>query len=114
MSDNLAISLTAPAFAELGAVRISPNSSNDKLKLENGFVLRQGGTDDFGRELWEIGFEDGQPPMASAGSLKKSYSLTLEAWPEGTFAWEDGDIIPNGEGKTAARPATVKVRVNVR
>jgi hypothetical protein len=41
--------------------------------------------------------------------------VTLELWPQGTYTvGADGKITALGSGKTATKPATVRVTVNVK
>jgi hypothetical protein len=100
--EELALSLTSSVNgAALGAARLA------KASEDLGFELVRSG-----QGAWELGFKNGVAPA----NPNKSYTLTLELWPEGTYKPDqDGGIeYTYGSGATAAKPATVKVKVNVR
>jgi hypothetical protein len=61
-----------------------------------------------GQGTWALGFKDGATPDP------KTYTVTLQLWPEGTYTVDGDTVKPNGSGNTAAKPATVKVKVVVK
>ncbi|MDR0220682.1 MAG: hypothetical protein LBI54_04655, partial [Lachnospiraceae bacterium] len=98
-SEGLALSLTAPVNVGLGAASLAGADSPFELVRT-------------GRDTWALGFAGGALPE----NPKSSYTLTLELWPQGTYKPDanGGFAEEYGSGKTAAKPATVKVKVVVK
>ncbi|MDR0220595.1 MAG: hypothetical protein LBI54_04210, partial [Lachnospiraceae bacterium] len=103
-AEELTLTLTSSVNgAALGAARLAPASAGSGCELTRT-----------GRDTWALGFAGGALPE----NPKSSYTLTLELWPQGTYtAGADGGFAEEygkGSSKTAAKPATVKVKVVVR
>ena len=94
---------------KLGVVTIDPKSNN-VFKGGKGFEIVQSGTGS-----WELGFKGGVLPVPKKGKLKASYTVKLRLWPEGTFRYDNnGKPVPLKEGKHAAKPVTVNVKVKIK
>lgn len=105
---ELTLSLTSSVEQTLDFARLAQDT-NTKRKFKDGTGFELVRT---GKDTWAIGFIGGKSPEVTSGSLKSSYTLTLELWPHGTFSADE-----NGNYKEAyksAKPATVNIKVYVR
>ena len=96
---------------------MKPDGSNDK---SDGFKLLRASENDY-----TLYFADGIAPWprggGNASNLKKSYSIKVELWAEGTYRLDrDGRPVAlgyqNAKGKWVqkSKPAYVTVKVNIK
>ena len=114
-SDTIRLDLTKPANAKLGVVSVNQASLKAMRFPEGGFCLEQNGLNHY-----SIRFEDGRAPAVfdktgMLGKFKKSYTLKLDIWAEGTYKWSgDRPVALDGGGKAMTKPTTVKIKVNIK
>ena len=119
---NLSLSGTGVTLGEARLEQKRLDSFKFKDSLEgkeavDGFELVRSG-----RDAWLVGFEGGRVPVVlnkqqtAEMALKKSYTLRVEVWADGTYVLEDEKPVAlrDDSGRARTKPRMLNVRVNVR
>ena len=111
-SEYVSFDLLTPANVTLGAVTLEDKTLKGFKFTTDGFELKQNGLNSYA-----LYFKDEKAPVPLKGSLKSSYTVKVELWPEGTFDGFDAVSkrpIPLENGKAKSKPVTIKIKINVK